>query len=41
MDTSGPDIFGQQDRGFPFSEVKNALMTPVGTKIFVFTPVLW
>jgi len=37
-DTSIPDIFGYfllQYRGFPLSEVKNALMTSVGTKIFV------
>ena len=34
----GPDIFGDfllQHRGFPLSEVKNVLVTPVGTKIFV------
>jgi len=38
MDTLGPDIFGHsllQYRGFPLSEVKNVLVTPVGTKIFV------
>ena len=37
-DTLGPSIFGQfllQYRGFPLSEVKNVLVTPVGTKIFV------
>ena len=37
-DTLGPDIFGLillQYKGFPFSEVKNVLLTPVGTKIFV------
>jgi len=31
----GPDIFGHfllQYRGFPLSEVKNALLTPFGTK---------
>ena len=38
MDTLGPDIFGHlllQYRGFPLSEVKNVLKTPVGTKTFV------
>ena len=38
MDTLGPDIFGYfllQYRGFPLSEVKNVLVTSVGTKIFV------
>ena len=38
MDTLGPDIFDHfllQYRGFPLSEVKNVLVTPVGTKIFV------
>ena len=38
MDTLGPRNFGQyllQYRGFPLSEVKNVLVTPVGTKIFV------
>ena len=38
MDTLGPDIFGHfllLYRGFPLSEVKNVLVTPVGTKIFV------
>ena len=38
MDTLGPDIFGYfllQYRGFPLSEVKNVLVTPFGTKIFV------
>ena len=38
MDTLGPGIFGHfllQYRGFPFSEVENVLVTPVGTKIFV------
>ena len=37
-DTFGPDIFGHfllQYRGFPLSEVKNVLVTYVGTKIFV------
>ena len=37
-DTLGPDIFGHfllQYRGFSLSEVKNVLVTPVGTKIFV------
>ena len=37
-DTLGPDIFGQfvlQYRGFPLSEVKNILVTTVGTKIFI------
>ena len=37
MDTLGPDIFILfllQYSGF-FSEVKNVLVTPVGTKIFV------
>ena len=32
----GPGIFGhflQQYRGFPLSEVKNVLVTPVGTRI--------
>ena len=36
--TLGPDIFGYfllQYRGFPLSEVKNVLVTPFGTKIFV------
>ena len=40
MDTFGPDIFGHfllQYIGFPRSEVKNVLMTPFGTKIFVLT----
>ena len=38
MDTLGPDIFGNillQYSGFPLSEVNNALVTSVGTKIFV------
>ena len=38
MDTLGPDIFSQfllQYKGYPFSEVKNVSVTPVGTKIFV------
>ena len=38
MDALGPDIFGHfllQYRGFPLSEGKNVLMTPVGTKFFV------
>ena len=39
MDTLEPDSFGQfllQYRGgFPLSEVKNVLVTPFGTKIFV------
>ena len=37
MDILGPDIgqFLLQYRGFPLSEVKNVLVTPVGTKIFV------
>ena len=37
-DALGPDIFGPfllQYRGFPLSEGKNVLVTPVGTKIFV------
>ena len=37
-DTFGPDIFGHcllQYRGLPLSEVKNVLVTPVETKIFV------
>ena len=37
-DTLGPDIFGHfllQYRGFPLSEGKNVLVTPVMTKIFV------
>ena len=37
-DTLGPDIFGHfllQYRGFPLSEVKNVLVAPFGTKIFV------
>ena len=38
MDTLGPDIFGNillQYKRFPLSEVKNVLVTPVGTKISV------
>ena len=37
-DTLGPDIFGHfllQYRGFPLSEVKNVLVAPFETKIFV------
>ena len=37
-DTLEPSIFGQfllQYRGLALSEVKNVLVTPVGTKIFV------
>ena len=37
-DTLGPDISGHfmlQYRGFPLLEVKNVLVTPCGTKIFV------
>ena len=37
-DTLGPDIFGHfllQYRGFPLSELKNVLVTPFGTNIFV------
>ena len=37
MDTLGQDIFDyflEQYRGFPLSEVKNVLVTPVGFKIF-------
>ena len=37
-DTLGPDIFWHfllQYKGFPLSEVKNVLVTPVGTKIFI------
>ena len=35
IDALGPDIFGHFFRGFPLSEVKNVLVTPFGTKIFV------
>ena len=38
MDTLGPDIFDHfllQYRVFPLLEVKNVLVTPFGTKIFV------
>ena len=38
MDTLAPDIFGHfllQYKGFPLSEVKNVLVTPVGTKLFI------
>ena len=38
LSIAGPDIFGNfllQYRGFPFSEVKNVLVTRIGTKIFV------
>ena len=37
-DTLGPDIFDHfllQYRGFPLLEVKNASVTPFGTKIFI------
>ena len=34
-DTLRPDNFLLQYRGFPLSEVKNVLVTSVGTKIFV------
>ena len=38
MNTLGPDIFGYfllQYRGFLLSKLKNVLVTPVRTKIFV------
>ena len=41
-DTLAPDIFGHfllQYIGFPLSEVKNVLVTPVGTKLFI--TILW
>ena len=43
MDTLGPDIFGYfllQYRGFLLSELRNVLVMPVRTKIFVLIKVL-
>ena len=43
MDTLGPDIFVHfllQYGGLPLSEVKNVLVTPVGTKI-IFLSLSW
>ena len=44
METLGPDSFGHfllQYKSFPLTEVTNALVTPVGAKIFVFLMVVF